>query len=86
MRDLHGTLHVALNVHESFYFLSIHFQWHIEEMIDGLLKCRGPASKTDIIAIRQEHSEQLIPMTFLLHVVCTGFEQKSTGPKNLGTK
>ena len=23
-----------------------------EEMIDGLLKCRGPASKTDIIAIR----------------------------------
>ena len=24
-----------------------------EEMIDGLLKCRGPASKTDIIAIRQ---------------------------------
>ena len=24
-----------------------------EEMIDGLLKCRGPASKTDIIAIRR---------------------------------
>ena len=23
-----------------------------EEMIDGLLKCRGPASKTDIIAVR----------------------------------
>ncbi|CAK9024954.1 unnamed protein product [Durusdinium trenchii] len=23
-----------------------------EEMVDGLLKCRGPASKTDIIAIR----------------------------------
>ena len=23
-----------------------------QEMIDGLLKCRGPASKTDIIAIR----------------------------------
>ena len=23
-----------------------------EEMVDGLIKCRGPASKTDIIAIR----------------------------------
>ena len=23
-----------------------------EEMVDGLLKCRGPASKTDIIAVR----------------------------------
>eukprot|EP00439_Symbiodinium_sp_Y106_P039801 s3872_g4.t2 len=27
-----------------------------EEMIDGLLKCRGPASKTDIIAIRLKTS------------------------------
>ncbi|CAK9006155.1 unnamed protein product [Durusdinium trenchii] len=33
-----------------------------EEMIDGLLKCRGPASKTDIIAIRLKtsHLVQLV--------------------------
>ena len=27
-----------------------------EEMVDGLLKCRGPVSKTDIIAIRLKSS------------------------------
>lgn len=36
-----------------------------EEMIDGLLKCRGPASKTDIIAIRLKTSLLVNMMTRL---------------------
>eukprot|EP00434_Breviolum_minutum_P039057 symbB.v1.2.034663.t1/scaffold4514.1/size38623/1 len=36
-----------------------------EEMIDGLLKCRGPASKTDIIAIRLKTSLLVQMMTRL---------------------
>eukprot|EP00435_Cladocopium_sp_Y103_P018739 s1457_g4.t1 len=45
-----------------------------EEMIDGLLKCRGPASKTDIIAIRLK-SSLLLPWAFFMwwrHVLSRG--------------
>ena len=35
-----------------------------EEMIDGLLKCRGPASKTDIIAIRRNKKKYMLSVCF----------------------
>ena len=34
------------------HFEDLSGELEFEEMVDGLLKCRGPVSKTDIIAIR----------------------------------